>query len=215
MDAVQAKEKASSWVLSGGAIAPSSGKLLTRRLSPRAAFPQTLEEEEEGVVAEAHAQDLLPFMVSNPVAPQSGGLTAAMVASQGGGDDNRAPKDDDGASSQGTEDQGLDPAAEGQDTDYRRGQRFKKVSRMLTTDAALHGVKLFKYKAYVAIAFVVAVAVASFVTMMSLLSNQTTGVTTLNDIGETTRSFKEGVFGVQLYKSMQTCYVCPHTPVGK
>ncbi|GAX73347.1 hypothetical protein CEUSTIGMA_g800.t1 [Chlamydomonas eustigma] len=192
----KAKEKTSSWVLSGGFIAPSSGKVLTRRTFPRAAFPPTLEEEEEEVVAEAPSQDVIPLMVNNPLGLQSGVLTTAMVSSQGGGDNKLAPKDDDGASSQGTEDQGLDPAADGQDTDYRRGQRFKKVSRMLTTDAALHGVKMFKYKAYVAIAFVVAVTVASFVTMMSLLSDQTTGVTTLNNIGNIGNSMGEAAVAV-------------------
>ncbi len=86
-----------------------------------------------------------------PRAPQHPLLQKDALAQLGGGETVPVVEDDQsshGGSQSGDEGLATGPAVATQDTDLRRGQRFKKVSRALTTEAALRGVKMFKYKAY-------------------------------------------------------------------
>ena len=100
------------------------------------------------------------------------------------------------------------------DTDYRRGQRFKRVTKMLMSDRTLRGLKMFKYQAWAVVAFVSALQVmrldtlttlplnshlkptlvihtsliqtqvACFVIMQGILVEAQLGVNTINNIGE-------------------------------
>ncbi|GAX78754.1 hypothetical protein CEUSTIGMA_g6191.t1 [Chlamydomonas eustigma] len=77
----------------------------------------------------------------------------------------------------------AEPVVEEPDTDFRRGRRLKRLSKVLMGDAALRRLKLFKYQAWGAAFLVVAVSLGCFIAMYTLLSSQSTGVSTLNTIG--------------------------------
>ncbi|GAX73365.1 hypothetical protein CEUSTIGMA_g818.t1 [Chlamydomonas eustigma] len=85
----------------------------------------------------------------------------------------------------------ADTSADAHEADVQRGHRYKRVAKILGSDAALRGVFLFKYKAYVAIAFVAVVSVAAFIAMLLLLGDQKAGITTLSNIGRISNSFGE------------------------
>ena len=97
----------------------------------------------------------------------------------------RSPSDD-GANSENTEDVKLTSEEAGQATDYRRGQRFKRVAKLLMSEATLRGLKMFKYQAWATALFAIAINVACFVTMYVLLIEQQHKVEILNEIGEYT-----------------------------
>ncbi len=59
-----------------------------------------------------------------------------------------------------------------------------QVSRLLTTEKALHGVKMFKYKSFGAILFVLLATVAGFMAMYLRLLTEQQGVKTLQTIGK-------------------------------
>lgn len=99
------------------------------------------------------------------------------------GGQRRSPSDD-GGSSQYTEDVKLNSAEAGQSTDFRRGQRFKRVSKMLMGEATLRNLKIFKYQAWGTAMFTIVVNVACFVSMYILLSQQQINIVALNAIGE-------------------------------
>ncbi|GAX73349.1 hypothetical protein CEUSTIGMA_g802.t1 [Chlamydomonas eustigma] len=69
------------------------------------------------------------------------------------------------------------------EADFRRGKRYKKISKVMMSQAALRIVDTFRYQVYGAMIFVVAVTVAAFVAMYVQLTAQTLSVSTLNTIG--------------------------------
>ncbi|GAX73357.1 hypothetical protein CEUSTIGMA_g810.t1 [Chlamydomonas eustigma] len=69
------------------------------------------------------------------------------------------------------------------DADFRRGRRFKKIVKLLTSEIAMYAISAFLYQALACMVFVVAVSVICFVVVMLLLNQQTMGVNTINNIG--------------------------------
>ncbi|GAX73356.1 hypothetical protein CEUSTIGMA_g809.t1 [Chlamydomonas eustigma] len=166
--------RTASWVESGG----KTGYLPTT-LPPLESIPQGKDEDED--------EYPLPRRVTRPSSPPVGKVGQGIEpirqllssklpdldAEQGGNG---------GGSVQGSEDQ-HGTGTDLQDTDYRRGKRFKKVSRLLMSEAAQRGVKIYKYLSYAAMVYVTVISVICFVVMYLLLVSQTSSVQALNVIG--------------------------------
>lgn len=90
---------------------------------------------------------------------------------------------DDGGSSHGS-DPGQHLIAADQPTgDYRRGQRFKRVARMLMGEGFKASIRRFKWKVWGAAAFITIVTIVCFVYMFLMIGTLQVEVQTLEKTG--------------------------------
>ncbi|KAJ9531692.1 hypothetical protein QJQ45_021837 [Haematococcus lacustris] len=95
--------------------------------------------------------------------------------------------DEQGSQASGSQ-QGDDNGPQDDNTDYRRGTRFKKLQRLLASNAGQRMIQKFKIHSLGVVAAVACLHIGLFVLVLTQLSGQKGSVTTLNKVGFAARS---------------------------
>ncbi|GAX73363.1 hypothetical protein CEUSTIGMA_g816.t1 [Chlamydomonas eustigma] len=195
---------ASSWVLSGGLVSAPKTQVGSRdlfqstemvRVSPRDSDDKALPPDHTSPAQLLNDDDdeptpnlgtaLMRGKLKSSVPDLHAIVNAGKV--QGSLNAGRGKQDFETASNGASDNLGPVPGgSDMQDTDFRRGQRYKRMVRILSSEQALRCIKSYKYKSLGVIFFVLMASVASFVTMLTLLTtqeNQTNRLNTLGSVG--------------------------------